>query len=52
MQTLDWLVFVYRFLDPVQKYVQKYSRMDQVKFFEGCHPQILFCPFLNTLSHM
>ena len=30
----------------------KYSRMDQVKFFKGCLPQILLCPILNTLSHM
>ena len=22
------------------------------KFFKGCAPQILFGPFLNTLSHM
>ena len=26
--------------------------MDQVKFFKGCFPQILFGPFWNTLSHM
>ena len=30
----------------------KPSRMDQVKFFKGCLPQILLGPFLNTLSHM
>ena len=30
----------------------KYSRMDQVKFFEGCLLQISFGPFLNTLSHL
>ena len=30
---------------------KKYSRMDQVKFFKGCYPQILFGLFLNTLSH-
>ena len=30
----------------------KYSRMDQVKFFKGCLPQILFGPILNTLSHI
>ena len=30
----------------------KYSRMDQVKFFKGCPPQILIGPFLNTLSHL
>ena len=30
----------------------KYSRMDQVKFFKGCLPQILLGPFLNTLSHL
>ena len=30
----------------------KYSRMDQKNFFKGCLPQILFGPFLNTLSHM
>ena len=27
----------------------KHSRIDQVKFFEGCLPQILLGPFLNTL---
>ena len=30
----------------------KYSRMDQVKFFKGCLPQVLLGPFLNTLSHI
>ena len=29
-----------------------YSRMDQVKFFKSCLPQILLGPFLNTLSHL
>ena len=29
----------------------RYSRMDQVKFFKGCLPQILLGPFLNTLTH-
>ena len=33
------------------KYGTKYSRMDQVKIFKGYLPQILFSPFLNTLSH-
>ena len=28
----------------------KYSKMDQVKFFKGCLPQILLVPFLDTLS--
>ena len=31
-------------------YGAKYSRMNQVKFFKGCLPQILLGPFLNTLS--
>ena len=26
--------------------------MDQVKFFEGCLPQILLGPFLNILTHL
>ena len=26
--------------------------MGQVKFFKSCLPQILFGPFLNTLSHL
>ena len=26
----------------------KYSKMDQVKFFKGCLPQISPVPFLNT----
>ena len=30
----------------------KYSRMDQVKFFKGCFPQILLGRFLNTVSHI
>ena len=30
----------------------KYSRMYQVKFFEGCLLQISLGPFLNTLSHL
>ena len=30
----------------------KYSRMDQVKFFKGCLPQILLVPFLNTLPYL
>ena len=30
----------------------KYSRIDQVKFFEGCLPKILLGPFLNTLCHL
>ena len=30
----------------------KYSRMDQVKFFKVCLPQILLGPFLNTLTHI
>ena len=34
------------------KYGIKYSRMDQVKFFKDCLPQILLGPFLNTSSHI
>ena len=30
----------------------KYSRMNQVKFFKDCLPQILLGPFLNTLPQM
>ena len=30
----------------------KHSRMDQVRFFKGCLPQIFLGPFLNTLSQM
>ena len=30
----------------------KYSRMDQVKNFQGSLPQILRGPFLNTLPHL
>ena len=26
--------------------------MDQVKIFEGCLPQVLFGPFLDTLTHI
>ena len=32
-----------------QKLGTGYSRMDQVKFFKDCLPQILLGPFLNTL---
>ena len=27
------------------------SRAYLINFFKGCHPQVLLCPFLNTLSH-
>ena len=40
------------FLKICQSYETKYSRMDQVKFFKGCLPQMLLGPFLNTLSHL
>ena len=30
----------------------KCSRMDQLKSFKGCLPQILLGPFLNTLSYL
>ena len=30
----------------------KNCRIDQVKFFKGCLPHIVFGPFLNTLSHL
>ena len=30
----------------------KYSRMDQVKFFKVCLPQISLGPFLNTLPYL
>ena len=30
----------------------KDSRMDQLKFFKDCLPQILLGPFLNTLSQL
>ena len=29
-----------------------YSRVDQVKFFKGCLPQILLGSFSNTLTHI
>ena len=32
--------------------MRKYSRMDQVKFFKGCLPQILLGPILNTLPQI
>ena len=35
-----------------QTFGTKYSRMDQVKFFKGCLPQILLGPFLNALTHL
>ena len=31
-----------------ETYGTKYSRMDQVNFFQGCLPQILRGPFLTT----
>ena len=34
------------------KYGTKYSRMDQVKFFEGYLPQNLLSPLLNTLFYI
>ena len=33
-------------------YGTKYSRVEQVKFFKSCLPQILLGPLLNTLSHI
>ena len=33
-------------------YGTKYSRMEQVKFFKPCLPQISLDPFLNTLPHI
>ena len=30
----------------------RYSRMDQVKFFKGCLPQILLAPFFNILFYL
>ena len=33
-------------------YGTKYSKMNQVKSFKGCLPQIPLGPFLNTLTHM
>ena len=35
-----------------ETYGSRYSKMDQVKFFKGCLPQIFFGSFLNTLTHM
>ena len=34
------------------KYETKYLRMDQVKNFKGCLPQILLGLFVNTLSYI
>ena len=33
-------------------FAAKYSRMDRVKFFKDCLPEILLGPFLNTLPHL
>ena len=33
-------------------YRSRYLRMDRVKSFKGCRPQILLGPFLTTLTHM
>ena len=33
-------------------YGTKYTRMNQVKCFKGCLPQISLGPFFNTLSHI
>ena len=45
------IYFIIRF-DWQSVFRANYSKMDQVKFFKGCLPQILFGPFLNTLSHL
>ena len=37
---------------PDSIYGTKYSRVDQVKIFKGCPPQILHGPFLNALSNI
>ena len=41
-----------RFFINEATYGTNHSRMDEVKFVEGCLPQILLGPFLNTLSQM
>ena len=41
--TLCWLWVIYGTV---------YLRMDQIKYFKGCLPQILLAPFFNTLSHV
>ena len=33
-------------------YISNDSRMNQIKFFKGCLPQLLIGPFLNTLPYM
>ena len=33
-------------------YGSRYSKIDQVKIFKGCLPQILLRAFLNTLADM
>ena len=38
--------------DRVGIFRSRYSRMDKVKFFKGCVPQILLGPFLNTLTRL
>ena len=50
---LEW---TYKILKNNTKYSflhgSRHSRIDQVKLFKGCLPQILLDPFLNTLSRM
>ena len=40
------------YLAPCQTSGAEYLRMDQVKFFKDCLPQILLEPLMNTLSHL
>ena len=37
---------------PDEIFGSSYLRMDQVKFFKGCLPQISPVPFLNTLTYL
>ena len=48
----EYFIFVPIQVLKISTYGTKYSRMDQVKFFKGCLPQILLGPFLNILSHI
>ena len=43
---VEFKIFLYERI-----YGATYSRIDQVKLFKGCLPQILVGPFLNTLPY-
>ena len=51
LKSWKWFLSIYR-NQTIITTGRKYSRTDQVKFFEAFLPQILLCPFLNALTQV